>query len=167
MAQEGSTPAKERVNIVYKPATAGASAEVELPLKVLVMGDYTGAPSDVALEDRKPINVDKDNFNQVMQQQNLQVELDVDNKLTDDPDARLQVGLTFSSLKDFEPEGIVQQVAPLQQLLQVRAALRALRGPMGNIPAFRKKIQALLGDASSRQKLMAELALSAGKPEAE
>lgn len=159
MKKPTSTPPKERVNIVYKPATAGASEEVELPLKVLMLGDYTGKPSDVPLEDRKPINVDKDNFNQVMQQQDLGVAIDVQDKLSQTPDARLNLDLKFASLKDFEPEGIVRQVEPLQRLLEVRAALQALKGPMGNIPAFRKKIQKLLGDASSRQALTRELAL--------
>ena len=66
MAKEGSVAPQERVNITYKPATGGAQAEVELPLKMLFMGDYTGRTDPRPIEDRKPINIDKDNFTQVL-----------------------------------------------------------------------------------------------------
>jgi type VI secretion system protein ImpB len=55
---------------------------------------------------------------------------------------------------------VVNQVPELKTLLDLRAALTALKGPLGNIPAFRKKIQAMLGDDESRKKLMKELGLS-------
>ena len=73
MAREGSVAPKERVNITYKPATGNAKEEVELPLKMLMLGDYTGRADPRPLEDRKPINVDKDNFQQVMAEQKLAV----------------------------------------------------------------------------------------------
>jgi type VI secretion system protein ImpB len=75
----------------------------------------------------------------------------------------MSVALKFSTLGDFTPEGIVNQVPQLKQLLELRAALNALKGPLGNVPAFRKKIQALLGDTEGRQKLMAELGLGGEK----
>jgi type VI secretion system protein ImpB len=68
--------------------------------------------------------------------------------------------LKFQSLADFTPEGVVNQVPELKQLLELRAALNALKGPLGNVPAFRKKLQALLGDDANRLKLMAELGLN-------
>lgn len=66
MAKEGSVAPKERVNIVYRPATGDAQEEVELPLKMLIMGDFTQTEDERAVEDREPINIDKDNFNDVM-----------------------------------------------------------------------------------------------------
>ena len=69
MSREGSVAPKERVNIVYKPATGNAQEEVELPLKIMMVGDYTLRPDDQAVENRKPINIDKDNFNQVLGEQ--------------------------------------------------------------------------------------------------
>ena len=66
MSKEGSVAPKERVNITYKPATDGAQEDVELPLKILMHGDFTGRQDDRPLEDRKPINIDKDNFDKVM-----------------------------------------------------------------------------------------------------
>ena len=77
MAKEGSVAPKERVNIVYKPATGDAQEQVELPLKMLVMGDFTLAEDERMVEDREPINVDKDNFNEVLKAQNLELQLTV------------------------------------------------------------------------------------------
>ncbi|MCP3098208.1 type VI secretion system contractile sheath small subunit [Myxococcus sp. K15C18031901] len=159
MSKEGSVAPKERVNIVYKSETGNAQSEVELPLKVLVVGDYTGRQDERPVEERAPINIDKSNFNEVMAKQGLSVDVSVPNKLSNEPDASMAVSLKFQTLADFTPEGIVNQVPELHQLLQLRAALNALKGPLGNVPAFRKKIQALLGDTEGRQRLMAELGL--------
>jgi len=150
---------KERVNIVYKSQTGDGQEETELPLKILMVGDYTGRSDETPLEERKPISVDKDNFNEVLANQKLNVSLSVPNKLVDDKDAQLTVNLDFKKLEDFGPEGIVNQVPELKTLLELRSALTALKGPLGNIPAFRKKIEALLGDEDGRKKLMKELGL--------
>jgi type VI secretion system protein ImpB len=162
MAKEGSVAPKERVNIVYKPATGDAQAEVELPLKILMMGDYTLRNDSTPVEERKPINVDKDNFNDVMAKQGLQLNMNVSDKLSDGG-SEMAVSLRFNSLNDFGPEGVVNQVPELRKLLELRTALNALKGPLGNIPAFRKKIQGLLGDTEGRQKLMSELGLGEDK----
>ena len=159
MGKEGSVAPKERINIVYKPATGDAQEEVELPLKLLMMGDYLGRPDDRPVEDRKPINIDKDNFNEVMRKQNLKLDLNVRDRLSEDADANEEMGvsLKFETLKDFEPEQLVRQVPELKQLLDLREALVALKGPLGNVPAFRKMIQQALSDEDARQRLLKEL----------
>lgn len=159
MSKEGSVAPKERVNIVYKSETGNAQSEVELPLKVLMVGDYTGRQDERPVEERAPINIDKSNFNEVMAKQGLSLDASVPNRLSNEPDASMSVSLKFQTLADFTPEGIVNQVPELKQLLELRAALNALKGPLGNVPAFRKKIQTLLGDTEGRQRLMAELGL--------
>jgi type VI secretion system protein ImpB len=167
VSKEGSVAPKERVNIVYKPATGDAQEEVELPLKILMMGDYTGRPDDRSLEERKPINIDKDNFNEVMASHKLGATINVADKLSSEQGAEMSLDLKFKTLADFTPEGVVNQVPELRKLLELRTALNALKGPLGNIPAFRKKIQTLLGDDGARQKLMGELGIPDGstKPE--
>ena len=159
MAREGSVAPKERVNIVYKPATGNAQEEVELPLKIMMVGDYTLRPDDQPVENRKPINVDKDNFNQVLGEQKLELNLGVSDKLSNEPGAEMAVNLKFKKLSDFTPEGVANQVPEMRKLLELRSALNALKGPLGNVPAFRKKIQGLLGDEEGRAKLMQELGL--------
>ena len=160
MAKESSVAPKERVNIRYKPATGDAKEEVELPLKMVVLGDYTQRADDTPVEDRALVNVNKDNFNDVMKSHNLSLDISTDNKLAEenDPDAgKLSVSLKFSSLNDFTPEAIVRQTPELNKLLELREALVALKGPLGNVPAFRKAIQGVLGDEAAREKLLAEL----------
>ncbi|MBL8603499.1 MAG: type VI secretion system contractile sheath small subunit [Myxococcales bacterium] len=162
MSREGSVAPKERVNIVYKPATGGAQEEVELPLKILMVGDYTQRTDDRPVEDRKPINIDKDNFNQVMAEQKLELNLNVADKLSQEPGAEVSVNLKFKKMSDFTPEGIANQVPEMRKLLELRQALNALKGPLGNVPAFKKKIQSLLGEEGSRAQLMKELGLGEG-----
>ena len=158
--KEGSVAPKERVNITYKPATGNAKEEVELPLKMLMLGDYSMRPDPTPLEDRKPINVDKDNFSKVMSEQKLAVSFAVKDKLSDGPDdAELSVNLKFRRLSDMEPEAIANQVPELKKLLELRAALTALKGPLGNEKAFRNKIQSILSDPAQRNRLVNELGL--------
>ncbi|MCK5545396.1 MAG: type VI secretion system contractile sheath small subunit, partial [Desulfobulbaceae bacterium] len=132
MAKEGSVAPKERVNVVYKPATGDAQEEVELPLKLLVMSDFTLRENDTPIEDRKAINVDKDNFNDVMKAQKVNLNVYVDNKLSDgDPDDKMNVNLDFKSMADFEPDTIIKKVPELNKILELREALKAVKGPLG------------------------------------
>ena len=84
--KDQSVAPKERVNITYKAKVGDSTEERELPLKILAVGDYSGQPDERQLEDRDPINIDKDNFNAVMEQQKLGTEVAVPNRLTGDGD---------------------------------------------------------------------------------
>lgn len=161
MAREGSVAPKERVNIVYKPSIGDAQAEVELPLKILAIGDYTNRPDDTPVEDRKPVSIDKDNFNEVMASHKLKLSINVPDRLSGTENAEMPVHLSFNKISDFGPEAIVEQVPELRRLMELRSALHALKGPLGSISGFRKKIQTLLGDEASRQQLIKELGIGA------
>jgi len=162
MGKDATVAPKERVNILSKTEIGGAQEEVELPLNILVMGEYNpNVPEDEkSLEDRKTVSVDKDNFNDVLEKQNLGLTASVPDKLSGEKDASLTVELKFKNLNDFGPEAIVKQVPELKKLLELRNALTALKSPLGNVPAFRKKLQSLLGDEANRAKLMAELGIA-------
>lgn len=157
MAKETTVAPRERVNIVYRPATGDAQEEIELPLKLLVIGDFTGKQDDRMLEDREPINIDKDNYNDVMEGQGLDVSVTVPNKLSEDPEEEMGVNLKFESLKDFGPESVAEQTPELKKLLELRKALGSLKGPLSNVPEFRKKIQELVKDGEAREKLLKEI----------
>jgi type VI secretion system protein ImpB len=158
MAKDQTVAPKERVNITYKPAT-GVGEEKELPLKMMVLGDFTQRADDTPLEERKPINIDKDNFNSVMREMKLSTSMNVENTLTGNKEDQLAVNLKFESMKDFEPEQVVNQVPDLKKLLELRTALTALRGPLGNIPNFRKKLAQIMENDGDRDKLLKELGL--------
>ncbi len=164
MSKEVSVAHKERVNIKFKPGTGNAKEEVELPLKLLMLGDFTGRPDDRPVEERGLTDINKDNFDDVLRGHDLKLDLSVGNKLADDSSATMPVSLSFAKLRDFEPEAVARQVPELAKLLELREALIALKGPLGNVPAFRKAIQNVLEDQGSREKLLAELTGS-GEPE--
>lgn len=161
-----SVAPKERVNIRYRPATGNAKEEVELPLKLLVVGDFTQRPDERPVEERELANVNKDNFDEVLKGQNLSLDLAVDNKLSEDgADEKMSVSLKFDRLKDFEPEAVVQQVPELKKLLELREALVALKGPLGNVPAFRKMIQSVIDDEAARQRFLSEVTDATSNPD--
>ncbi|WP_028318105.1 type VI secretion system contractile sheath small subunit [Desulfobulbus elongatus] len=159
MAKEGSVAPKERVNVVYRPAIGDAKQEVELPMKILVMGDFTQKEDGRMVEERASINVDKDNFNEVLKAHDLNLKTTVDNKLSEEADAVMSLDLDFKSLADFEPDSILQKVPELKKLYELREALKAIKGPLGNIPDFKKKLTQLVADEGAREKLLKELGI--------
>ena len=109
MAKEGSVAPKERINVTFKPATGGAQEEIELPLKLMVLGDFTQRADDRKIEDRKPISIDKNNFDEVLGKQELSLTFAVPNRLQDEEtDDELPVQLRINSMKDFNPAAVVE-----------------------------------------------------------
>jgi len=157
---DGSVAPKERVNIVYKSNVGDQTEDVELPLKLLMLGDYTGKEGDDVVEERTPININKDNLDEVIKGMNLSLDLHVKNTLSEEEGEPMPVHLNIKSMNDFSPECVAQQVPELNSLLQMRNALVALKGPLGNVPAFRKAIQNILSDDDSRSQIMTELGLN-------
>ncbi|BBT14502.1 type VI secretion system contractile sheath small subunit [Metapseudomonas otitidis] len=166
MAKEGSVAPKERINITFKPATGNAQEEIELPLKLLVLGDFTQRADDRKVEDRKPIGIDKNSFDEVLAKQELSLTLNVPNRLQEDKeDDELGISLSVNSMKDFNPANLVEQVPELKKLMELRDALVALKGPLGNAPTFRKAIEGVLADEESRTRVLGELGLGTSQDE--
>ncbi len=162
MAKEGSVAPKERINVTFKPATGGGQEEIELPLKLLAIGDYTLRKDERKVEERKPISIDKMTFDEVLAKQALSLTLSVPNRLQDDEgNEEMAVQLHVKSMKDFNPASLVDQVPELKKLMELRDALVALKGPLGNAPAFRKAIESVLADDESRGRVLGELGLNA------
>ncbi len=156
--KQASRAPKERINIVYRPA-ARPNEAVELPLKMLVLADLLGKPEDVDLDDRKTISIDKDNFQDVVKELDLGVDLAVPNKLTNEPGDEMSVSLKFDHMRDFRPHGIAVQVPELKKLLELREALSALKSPLGNKKEFRQRIKAMISEPGQRAQLLKELGL--------
>ncbi|AHF67552.1 MULTISPECIES: type VI secretion system contractile sheath small subunit [Pseudomonas] len=160
MAKKGSVAPKERINVTFRPAIGGAKEEIELPLKLLVLGDFTQRADERKLEDRKAISIDKNNFDAVLEKQELTLALNVHNRLQEtDGNEELGINIRIRSLKDFNPVSLVEQVPELKSLMELRNALMALKGPLGNAPAFRKAIESVLADTESRNRVLGELGL--------
>lgn len=172
MAKEGSVAPKERINVKFIPATGDQKAEIELPLRMLVTGDFKGGrdATDPRLEERAVVSVDKNTFNTVMKNANLKLDINVDDRLSENPPegATLPVSINVEGLSDFEPDSIARKVPELNNLLELRDALVALKGPLGSLPKFRQKLKDLLKDQHSRETLEKEInELLKAKDEAE
>ncbi|RXJ98333.1 type VI secretion system contractile sheath small subunit [Arcobacter sp. CECT 8986] len=159
MNKQSESP-KERINVTYKPATGDMTEEIEIPYKVTLLGEYNPNEEKKPIEERKAIKIDKNNFNDVLKAQNLSVSFNVDNKLVEEEDSSLNVDLKINSIKDFSPEKIVENIPEMKILMQLRQSLMALKGPLGNVPAFRKAIEDAISNKAERDKLMNELNLS-------
>ncbi|EAI3906300.1 type VI secretion system contractile sheath small subunit [Campylobacter lari] len=152
---DGSSAPKERINITYKAKTNGQNAEIELPLKLMIMANLIGKNGQ-NLEDREVVSINKINFNQVMQKLDIKTQFNVKNTLGGGAE-ELDINLKISSMKDFSPDNIVQQVPELNKLMRLREALMALKGPMGNIPNFRKAVLDALKNEKTKEQLLLEI----------
>lgn len=118
---------KPRVHISYQVETEGAVLERELPFVVGVLGDFSGDPTEPLkpLKDRKFVQIDRDNFNDIMARMTPGLNLKVENTLKGDG-SEMAVNLKFRSMDDFNPANVVDQVPALRKLLETRNHLRDL-----------------------------------------
>ena len=152
---ENSVAPKERINITYKTKTNNQEADVELPLKLMIMANLTGY-NDTPLEEREVVSINKINFDQVMQKMDIKTNFTVENKLGLGSD-EINIEIKISNMKDFSPDNIAKQIPEINQLLELRKALVSLKGPMGNIPDFRKAVLDALKDKKTKQELLLEI----------
>ncbi|QKF91458.1 type VI secretion system contractile sheath small subunit [Campylobacter sp. CCUG 57310] len=154
MADNSIAP-KERINITYKTKTNNQEADVELPLKVMVMSNLTGH-NEKPVEEREVVSINKINFDQVMEKMDIKTNFSVKNKLGIGSE-EINVDLKISNMKDFSPDNIAKQIPEINKLIELRKALIALKGPMGNIPDFRKAVLEALKNNETKEKLLLEI----------
>lgn len=140
MAKGPSKARESRVNITISDALKGG-AEPELPFRLLVMGDYTQKDDKRTIESRTPVDINKSNFDSVMQSFNLSLDLSVPDRIGGT--GELPVSLKFGTLKDFRPEAVARQVPQLRNLLELREAMKALRPKMGDKAAQAELLKAI------------------------
>ena len=145
---------KPRVHITYDVETEGAMVKKELPFVVGVMGDFSGNNSDSPkpLKDRRFIQIDRDNFDDVMRRMSPKLRLKVDNKLSDD-DSQMAVELAFNSMDDFQPAAVVNQVEPLRELMDTRNKLRDLMTKVDRSEELEELLERVLNNSDDLQKL--------------
>ena len=144
-----------RINLFLEVQKGDAKKKVEIPLRLLLTGDFTGKDSDVPVEDREVINLNKDNFEDVMRSQDLGLEYSVENRLTGEGD--MPVNLKFEKMSDFRPESVARQVPELSRLLATRNLLQDLRNRLISVRDFRQKLEEVISDPDARAELLAEL----------
>lgn len=155
-----------RIQITYDVEIGDAIEMKELPFVVGVLGDFAGKPEEAlpALKDRKFVEIDPDNFNQVLAGMKPRVAFNVENKLQDDG-SKMGIDLRFSSIEDFEPDNIVQQVEPLRKLVEARQKLSDLRSKMDGNDKLESILQDIISNSDKQKELSDQLNIEGGKEE--
>ncbi|MDQ7976146.1 type VI secretion system contractile sheath small subunit [Paraburkholderia sp. SARCC-3016] len=148
---------KSRVSITLDLHTGGARKKVELPLKLLVAGDFSAGREQAPLAERKKVNIDKSNFDAVLADYAPDLKTAAPNTLVDDG-SELPVHLAFRSMRDFEPEQVARQIPELQALLAMRNLLRDLKSNLLDNGTFRREFEKILKDRYLSERLRHELA---------
>jgi type VI secretion system protein ImpB len=143
-----------RVQITYDVEVGGAIELKELPFVVGVMGDFVGKPEEPlpAIKNRKFVEIDPDNFNQVLAGMKPRVAYSVDNKMQNDG-SKIGVDLKFNNIEDFEPDNIVQQVEPLRKLVEARQKLSDLRSKMDGNDKLESMLNDIIADTDKQKQL--------------
>jgi type VI secretion system protein ImpB len=147
-----------RVSITYDVELGDAIEMKELPFVMGVLGDFSGNPAEPLpkLKDRSFVEVTPDNFDSVIQSMRPRLELEVENKLSDEG-GKMGVELTFESLDDFSPDRVAEQVDPLKKLLELRQELANLRGTLQGNEKLEEILQATFADQEKLDQLKSEL----------
>jgi type VI secretion system protein ImpB len=151
---------KPRVHITYDVETEGAAIVRELPFVMGVMGDFSGDPTAPlqAMSERKFVQIDRDNFNDVMARMNPGLKLKVDNKLSEDG-GQMAVDLKFNSIEDFEPGRVAAQVPALRALMETRAKLRDLMSKVDRSEELEGLLEKVLQNESELKTLSGQLGI--------
>jgi type VI secretion system protein ImpB len=154
---------KPRVHITYDVETEGAVVQKELPFVVGVVGDFSGNPTEKLkpLKDRKFIQIDRDNFNDVMKRMTPGLTMRVENTITGE--GEMPVQLKFESIDDFEPSNVAKQIDPLRKLLETRDKLRDLLTKVDRSEDLEGVLEQVLQNTDELKKLSSELGVDAPK----
>ncbi|MCL4202807.1 MAG: type VI secretion system contractile sheath small subunit [Pirellulaceae bacterium] len=151
---------KPRVHITYDVETEGAVVQKELPFVVGVVGDFSGNPTEKLkpLKDRKFIQIDRDNFNDVMKRMTPGLTMRVENTITGE--GEMPVQLKFESIDDFEPTNVAKQIDPLRKLLETRDKLRDLLTKVDRSEDLEGVLEQVLKNTDDLKKLSSELGVN-------
>ncbi len=146
-----------RVQITYDVEVGDAIQMKEIPFVVGVMADLSGKPDQPLpkLKERKFVEIDRDNFNNVLEGMKPRVAYRVDNKLTED-DAQVAVELRFKSMDDFHPERVAEQVGPIRKLVEARKRLSEMLNKLDGNDKLDELLQDIISSTDSLEKLSKE-----------
>ena len=144
-----------RINLKLDVGKGNAKKKIELPLKMLVVGDFSFKQNDDRVSDREKISINKDNFTQVMESMDLKLKYNVENKLTGEGD--MQVDMTMKNMDSFKPENVAKNVPALSKMLAARNLLKDLKSNLLDNREFRKRLETIIKDPDAVKNLQEEL----------
>ncbi|MWN90829.1 type VI secretion system contractile sheath small subunit [Gilliamella sp. Pra-s65] len=145
-----------RVNIQLDLHTGGAQKKVELPLKILSIGDYGRGKDKRPLSEKEKVSINKNNFDAVLKEFRPTAKINVPNTLADDG-SDISVDLVFESMNDFKPEQVARNIPQLRSLLAMRNLLRDLKSNLLDNATFRYELEKIVKDEQLSDELRAEL----------
>ncbi|HCF9776841.1 TPA: type VI secretion system contractile sheath small subunit [Pseudomonas aeruginosa] len=151
-----------RVQITYDVEIGNAIEKKELPLVVGILADLSGKPDTppAKLVERRFVDIDRDNFNEILSSISPRATLQVDNTISGD-DSKLNVELRFNHIEDFDPVNLVKQVVPLRRLFEARQRLRDLLTKLDGNDDLDQLLQDVVANPEGLQEI------KAARPEAE
>lgn len=147
---------RARVNISLDLETGGAQVKKELPLKMLVTGDFSNGKTSGDVSERQRISITSNNLEQVMSDLSPNTSFSVDNKISNDG-SEIKVDLQFNKFKDFHPERVASQIPEVRSLLAMRNLLKDLKSNLLDNSALRKEVERILHTESDLASLKDEL----------
>lgn len=145
-----------RINLFLELQEGEAKEKIELPMRLLVLGEYTGHDDETPVEEREVVNINSNNFESVMKSKDLSMEYTVENKLDGDGED-LNVDLSFDDMESFSPENVARQVPELRRMVAMRNLLQDLRNRVVSTSEFRKQLETIVQDKSALSELAEEL----------
>ncbi|MIE71839.1 type VI secretion system contractile sheath small subunit [Salmonella enterica subsp. diarizonae] len=152
---QGEIP-KARINLKLDLHTGGAGKKTEIPLKLLVAGDFSNGQESAPLSEREKVDVNKNNLDAIISEYSPKINLTVKNTLADDG-SEDNISLAFRSMKDFTPEQVATQIPQLKAMLSMRNLLRDLKANLLDNQTFRKELEKILLDPALSAELKSEL----------
>ena len=159
MAIQDELP-RSRLTLTYKTTINGEPETVNLPLRLLMLGDYslgTSADRKVDLEERQLRSIDNRNLDSVMSDMNMSIKVQVPNRINPDQEGEFEVSIPITKMRSFSPDEIAQHVPRIKALLLLKSLLLELQSNIDNRKELRKIIQDLFRSPESLDKLRSEL----------
>jgi type VI secretion system protein ImpB len=147
---------KARINLSLDVDTGGHKKKTELPLKMLVLGDFSNGKTKGKIANRQRINIDQNNFESVMSDLAPGVRINVPNLITKDG-SDFTADMTFKTLKDFRPENVAQQIPELHGLMAMRNLLKDLKSNLVDNSKVRKELEKIVNDQPQLEGLKEQL----------
>ncbi len=146
-----------RINLKLDVGKGDAKKKVELPLKMLVMGDFSKKPKDERVVEREKISIDKNNFEQVMESMDLSLKYSVDDKLSGEKEKSIPIDLKIRNMKSFSPDNVAKNIPSISRLLAARNLVKDLKSNLLDNREFRKRLEQILKDGEASTALLEEL----------
>jgi type VI secretion system protein ImpB len=157
-----------RVQITYDVEIGNAIQMKELPFVMGIIADLSGKPTEPLpkMKERKFVEIDRDNFNDILASVKPRLAFQVDNKMADEDSkdgGKMNVELNFRSLEDFEPVQVVKQIEPLRKLYEARQRLSDLLTKLDGNDDLEALLREMVGDADKQKEVKKLLKDSKGK----